>query len=120
MKIGEFLKRSRQQLVTCLPDNSLAAGGEAYVLAWHWRDAGVRERQSHDRYCLGTGPRARLREDRLERAAVSTSARHHDDAGYKLRTRRHDAGRTGPDADKPLPPSACCPGWTGDGHAFAT
>ena len=25
MKIGEFLKRSRQQLVTCLPDNSLAA-----------------------------------------------------------------------------------------------
>src|SRR5262245_50850551 len=87
----------------------LGGGGEAYVLAWHWRDAGVRERQSHDRYCLGTGPRARLREDRLERAAVSTSARHHDDAGYKLRTRRHDAGRTGPDADKPLPPSACCP-----------
>jgi CBS domain-containing protein len=25
MKIGEFLKRSRQQLVTCLPDSSLAA-----------------------------------------------------------------------------------------------
>jgi CBS domain-containing protein len=25
VKIGEFLKRSRQQLVTCLPDNSLAA-----------------------------------------------------------------------------------------------
>jgi CBS domain-containing protein len=24
MKIGEFLKRSRQKLVTCLPDNSLA------------------------------------------------------------------------------------------------
>jgi CBS domain-containing protein len=24
MKIGEFLKHSRQQLVTCLPDNSLA------------------------------------------------------------------------------------------------
>jgi CBS domain-containing protein len=25
MKIGEFLKRARQQLVTCLPDSSLAA-----------------------------------------------------------------------------------------------
>jgi CBS domain-containing protein len=25
VKIGEFLKRSRQRLVTCLPDNSLAA-----------------------------------------------------------------------------------------------
>src|SRR5262249_39050539 len=32
----------------------LGGGGEAYVLAWHWRDAGGRERQSHDRYCLGT------------------------------------------------------------------
>src|SRR4029434_9306417 len=56
----------------------------------------------------------------LYRVEVSASARHHDDPGYKLRTRRHDADRTGPDADKPLPASACYPGWTGAGHAFVT
>jgi len=85
MQISEFLKHSRQQLVTCLPDNSL--GSIARLMYTHSIGAMPVCEPGGRMVGIGTRSRTGLRKNRPQRTAISAGARPHDDTGHNLQTR---------------------------------